>query len=55
MCGPLFLGFWWILPLVAFVMCLGLMMFRFLGGGHGSMCMGGHRTTRDEQVAERHR
>ena len=55
MCGPFFLGFWWIFPLVAFVMCLGFMLFRLLGPGHGFMCMGGHGTTRDEQVAESHR
>ncbi len=54
MCAPLFLGFWWILPLIAFVMCFGFVMLRFLGPGHGFMCMGGHRTPRDEQVAKNH-
>jgi UPF0716 family protein affecting phage T7 exclusion len=42
MCGALFLGFWWIVPLVAFAMCLGFMTLRFLGAGHGFMS---HRRT----------
>ncbi len=43
MCGPFLWGFGWIVPLVGVLMCLGFMlvMFRFAGTGHRSMCMGG--------------
>lgn len=51
MCGLLFFGFWWIFPLVAFVMCLGFMAFGFLRTGRGLMCMGGHRDTPHDHVA----
>jgi hypothetical protein len=54
MCGPFFFGFWWIVPLVGFLMCLGFMAFRFLGTGGGLMCMGGHRSTPTDQPAESH-
>ena len=54
MCGPLLWGFWWILPLVGMVMCLGFMAFR-LGTGHGFMCMGGHPGTRKDQATEAQR
>ncbi|HYT66695.1 MAG TPA: hypothetical protein VEL51_09770, partial [Vicinamibacterales bacterium] len=54
MCGPLFLGFWWIFALVGFLMCLGFMAFRFLGTGRGFMCMGGHQSTPTDQVTQSH-
>lgn len=47
MWGPLMMGFWWIFPVLGLVMFLGclLMMIRSAAGGHGCMCMGGHRGT----------
>lgn len=42
MCGPLLWGFWWIFPLVGFLICL-VMAFGFASAGRGFMCMGGHR------------
>lgn len=29
MCGPMLWGFWWIFPLMGFLMCLGFMVFHF--------------------------
>jgi hypothetical protein len=52
MCGPFFFGFWWIVPLIGFAMCIGFMAFRGLGAGRGFMCMGGHGDTRTDHVAE---
>ena len=57
MCGPLLWGYWWIFPLVGFVMCIAFMLimaFRFgrAGGGCMGMC-GGHRT-RGDRPAEPH-
>ena len=43
MCGPFFWGFWWIFPLVGFLICLGFMAFRLLSAGGGFVCMGSHR------------
>jgi hypothetical protein len=45
MCGPLVWGFWWIFPLMGFLMCLGflVMALRFASKGRGFRCMGGHR------------
>ena len=38
-------GFWWIFPLIGFVICLGfaVAMVRLMGG-RGFMCMGDHRS-----------
>jgi hypothetical protein len=47
MCGwwgvPMW-GFWWILPLVGLLVCVGLFVaaLRFLIAGRGCLCMGGH-------------
>jgi hypothetical protein len=44
MCGPFFFGgFWWIVPLIGFALCLAVMGLGLLGRGRGFMCMGGHR------------
>lgn len=45
MCGLLFWGFWWIVPLIGFAMCIAFMAFRALGARGGFMCMGGRHTT----------
>ena len=47
-------GFWWILPLLGLSICLGFLVvaFRFLSTGHGFMCMGGHRSMGNDEVAE---
>lgn len=55
MCGPFLFGsFWWIVPLVGMLMCLGFLIIasRFSTVVHGGMCMGGHRGTRNNAVAE---
>ncbi len=54
MCGLLFWGFWWIVPLIGIAMCLVFMLFAALGPGRGFMCMGGHRHTRNDDVADSH-
>ncbi len=45
MCGPFVWGFWWILPLMGAVMCLGMLLLasRRVGGGQGCLWMLGHR------------
>jgi hypothetical protein len=50
-------GFWWILPLIGLLICLGLLVvaFRFMSTGRGFMCMGGHRRMRNDEVAEMRR
>lgn len=53
MCGPLFWGFWWIVPLIGFAMCIAFMAFRALGARGGFMCMGGRHTTPNDHIAER--
>ena len=55
MCGPFLLGsFWWVVPLIAMLMCLGFLFiaFRFAGARHGYMCMGGHHGERNHDRAE---
>ncbi len=54
--GPLW-GFWWILPLIGLLICLGLLVvaFRFMSTGRGFMCMGGHRGMGNDEVAEMRR
>lgn len=54
MCGPLLGGFWWIFPLVGFLLCLGFMLtgFRSARTGRGCMCMGGHRGRPNDALAE---
>jgi hypothetical protein len=55
MFGPFFFGFWWIVPLIAFAMCLAFLGFGVLGRGRGFMCMGGgHRSAPHDPAAERH-
>jgi hypothetical protein len=54
MCGPLFWGVWWIFPLIGFLLCFGIIAFRFLGTGRGVMCAGGHDSTRTDQAAQSH-
>ena len=41
MCGPMFWGFWWILPLMG-LLCLGLMAFHFASRRGGFRWMDGH-------------
>ena len=38
-------GFWWIFPLIAFLMCLAfaVLAFRVIATGRSFMCMGGHQ------------
>ncbi len=54
MCATLLGGFWWVLPLVGFVMCLGFMFlaFRAARTGRACMCMGGHGGTAGDRVAQ---
>lgn len=52
MCGPFFFGFWWIVPLIGFAICIGFMALRGLGAGRGFMCMGGHGDAHTDHVAE---
>jgi uncharacterized membrane protein (DUF4010 family) len=54
MCGPLFWGVWWIFPLIGFLLCLGIIAFRFLGTGRGFTCTGGHRSMPTEHVPQSH-
>jgi hypothetical protein len=54
MCGLLFWGVSWIFPLVGFLICLGLMTFRFLPAGRGFIGTGGHRATSNDQAAGSH-
>ncbi len=37
--------FWWIVPLMGLLMCLAFAVLacRFMAGGRGVMCMGGHQ------------
>lgn len=51
MCGPFFFGLWWIVPLIAFGICIWLMAFRGFGG-RGLMCMGGHGDRRTDHAVE---
>ena len=55
MCGPFLFGFWWIIPLIGFALCIAFMALRGLGPGRGFMCMGGHGDTRTDHVAEHRR
>jgi hypothetical protein len=50
-------GFWWILPLIGLLICLGLLVaaFRFMSTGRGFMCMGGHRGMGNDEAAEMRR
>jgi len=54
--GPMW-DFWWILPLIGLLICLGLLVvaFRFMSTGRGFMCMGGHRGMGSDEVAEMRR
>ena len=38
-------AFWWIFPIVGLAVCVVFVigMVRAMSGGHGFMCMGGHR------------
>lgn len=47
-------GFWWVLPLMGFLMCLvfAVVMARVMTGGRGFGCMGGHRSQTDDEHAE---
>jgi hypothetical protein len=47
-------AFWWIFPLLGFLVCLGLivMMVRAMRGGAGFMCMGGHQAHGLDQTAD---
>ncbi len=40
MCGPFLGGFWWIFPLVGFLVCLGFML-TVCRSGRARMCLGG--------------
>ena len=55
--GPPMLGFWWIIPLIGFVMCFALlvMIIRVVITGRGAMCMGAHPRTENAEVAEMRR
>ena len=35
-----FWGYWWIVPLIGFALCIAFMAFRVSGAGSGFMCMG---------------
>lgn len=54
MCGPLLSAYWWIFPLMGFLMCLGFVVvaFRFASTGRGFMCMSGQRGMPRGRVAE---
>ncbi len=49
MCGVFLSGVWWVFPLVGIVICAGMMLvaFRFGRTGHGCMCMGDSRSTKN--------
>jgi hypothetical protein len=46
-------GFWWIFPLIGFLVCLAflVMAIRFMSAGRGFMCMGGHQGMGNDEVA----
>lgn len=46
-------GFWWIVPLIGFLVCLAflVMAIRFMSTGRGFMCMGGHQGMGNDEVA----
>ncbi len=50
MCGPFVWGFWWILPLIGVVACLGmfLLAYRRGSGGPGCMWMAGRRSAPED-------
>jgi hypothetical protein len=50
-------SFWWIFPLVGFVMCLAFMfiVLRAIFTGRGGMCMGAHADPGRTDVAEMRR
>jgi uncharacterized membrane protein len=50
--GPMW-GFWWIFPLMGFVMCLIFVvgMIRMMAGGRGFACMGGHQAADSDETA----
>jgi hypothetical protein len=50
-------GFWWIFPLIGFLICVGFFVVavRAMSAGRGFMCMGGHQATAPDQVAEMRR
>jgi len=46
-------GFWWIVPLVGFVVCLVFIVAAVrLVSGHGFMCMGDHRSHASDDQTE---
>ncbi len=52
--GPPLWGFWWIFPLVGLVIALVFVfaIARAVGSGGQFMCMRGHRTDNDGELAE---
>ena len=48
MCGPLLWGYWWIFPLVGFVMCIAFMLIMARVGAGCSAMRGRHRTPGDK-------
>ncbi len=50
MCGPFAWGFWWILPVIGIVACLGMFLLasRRGSGGLGCPWMAGHRDPRED-------
>jgi hypothetical protein len=46
-------GFWWIFPLIGVLVCLAflIMTIRFVSGGRGFMCMGGHQGMGNDELA----
>ncbi len=51
MCGPFAWGFWWILPLIGMVVCLGMLLASRHGmGGPGCMWMIGRGGTPEDEA-----
>ncbi len=52
MWGPFFVlgAFWWVVPLICFLVCLAFMFMAFRSGRHGcgGMCMGGGDGAREK-------
>jgi uncharacterized membrane protein len=48
--GPMW-GFWWIFPLMGFLLCLAfaVMVFRFIATGRGFVCIGGHQRSEENE------
>ncbi len=47
-------AFWWVFPLLGFLVCLGflVMMIRAMRSGAGVMCMGRHQAPGVDETAE---